>query len=97
MSNSFWTATLNWRYFGAVENPEFESGIDNGIGAQSYFDVSGMFKVAERINVVAGINNVMDKEPPLVSLDLSTNYFNTVDGYYDMLGRFLHLSVNIAF
>jgi hypothetical protein len=32
---------------------------------------------------------------PLVSLNISTNYFNTVDGYYDMLGRFLHLSATM--
>ena len=97
LSDSFWSVSLNWRYFGAVENPDVTSGIDDGINAQSFFDLSGTFNVADNVSVVAGVNNILDKEPPLVSLDISTNYFNTVDGYYDMLGRFLHLSATMKF
>jgi iron complex outermembrane receptor protein len=97
LSSSFWSASLNWRYFGAVENPDVTSGIDDGINAQNFFDLSGTFKIGDSISIVTGVNNILDKEPPLVSLNISTNYFNTVDGYYDMLGRFLHLSATLKF
>ncbi|MFC4308468.1 TonB-dependent receptor domain-containing protein [Steroidobacter flavus] len=96
-SDSFWSATLNWRYYGAVDNPAVTSGIDSGINAQNFFDLSGTFSVADNISIVTGVNNILDKEPPLVSLNISTNYYNTVDGYYDMLGRFLHLSATVKF
>jgi iron complex outermembrane recepter protein len=46
---------------------------------------------------ITGVNNIVDKEPPLVSLNISTNYFNTVDGYYHMLGRYLHMSATVKF
>lgn len=97
ISNSFWTVGLNWRYFSSVDNPAVDTGIDKGIGAQSYFDLIGTFRIGEKASIVAGVNNIFDKEPPLVSLDLSTNYFNTVDGYYDMLGRYLHASMTVRF
>lgn len=97
VSNSFWTAAVAWRYFSKVDNPDVDTGIDNGIKAQSYFDLIGTFRIGEKVSVVTGVNNVFDKEPPLVSLNLSTNYFNTVDGYYDMLGRYIHASVNVKF
>ncbi|MBL8268918.1 TonB-dependent receptor [Steroidobacter sp.] len=96
-SDSFWSTTVSWRYYGAVDNPAVTTGIDSGINAQNFFDLSGTFQVADNVSVVAGVNNVLDKEPPLVSLNISTNYFNTVDGYYDMLGRFLHLSATVKF
>lgn len=96
-SDSFWSTTLNWRYYGAVDNPAVTSGIDSGINAQNFFDLSGTFALGDHVSVVAGVNNILDKEPPLVSLNISTNYFNTVDGYYDMLGRFLHLSATMKF
>jgi iron complex outermembrane receptor protein len=92
-----WTASLAWRYFSAVDNPDVDTGIDDGIGAQSYFDLFGTMRFGEKVSVVAGVNNILDKEPPLVSLNLSTNYFNTVDGYYDMLGRYLHAAVTVKF
>ncbi len=96
-SDSFWSATLNWRYYGAVDNPAVTSGIDSGINAQNFFDLSGTFSVGDNISIVTGVNNLLDKEPPLVSLNISTNYYNTVDGYYDMLGRFLHVSATVKF
>ena len=96
-SNSNWTASLSWRYFSAVDNPEVATGLDSGIGSQSYFDLTGTFSLGDHWQFVTGVNNILDKEPPLVSLNLSTNYFNTVDGYYDMLGRYLHASVKVRF
>ena len=46
-------------------------------------------KVPDQLNhdFVVGINNIFDKEPPMVG-SLSTNA-NTIAGFYDTLGRYL--------
>jgi len=96
MANSFWNVGLTWRYVGAVADPGV-TGIDGGIGAQSYFDVNGTMRFGDDWVISGGVNNLLDKEPPLVSLNLSGNYYNTPNGPYDQLGRFLHLSVSKRF
>ena len=91
-----------WRYYGSVDfqggsaNP-FLSGpvspVDAHIGAQSYFDLSTQFRVHDRMTFRLGVNNITDKEPPLVaSASGGTNALyngNTYPGVYDPLGRYL--------
>ena len=91
-----------WRYYGPVDfqgistNP-FLSGpvspVDAHLGAQSYFDLSAQFRVHERMTFRLGVNNITDKEPPLVaSASGGTNALyngNTYPGVYDPLGRYL--------
>jgi iron complex outermembrane receptor protein len=96
-TGEWWSATAKWRYYGQVD---YEGTVDqlipNGIGAQSYLDLVGAFDLNDHVSFLAGVNNVMDKEPPMVGLTLSTNA-NTVSGYYDTLGRYLHASVTVRF
>ncbi|TXH93452.1 MAG: TonB-dependent receptor [Rheinheimera sp.] len=96
-TGDWWSATAKWRYFGKVD---YEGTTDllipNGISAQSYLDLVGSFDVNDHVSLLAGVNNVLDKEPPMVGLTLSTNA-NTVSGYYDTLGRYLHASVTVRF
>jgi outer membrane receptor protein involved in Fe transport len=96
-TGEWWSATAKWRYYGQVD---YEGTVDqlipNGIGAQSYLDLVGSFDLNDHVSFLAGVNNVMDKEPPMVGLTLSTNA-NTVSGYYDTLGRYLHASVTVRF
>ncbi|TNE67601.1 MAG: TonB-dependent receptor [Alphaproteobacteria bacterium] len=94
-SDSFWSVTAKWRYFGSVNGLE-NGGIDDHIAAQSYFDLKGAFDVTENVGLLVGVNNVFDKEPPLIGANYSTNA-NTFAGYYDTLGRYLHASITVAF
>jgi len=95
-SNSFWTASVKWRYFGSVDNPETDEGINAGIAAQSYFDLTGNFDINETMGLTVGVNNVFDKEPPMIGGKYSTNA-NTIAGYYDTLGRYFHATVTAKF
>jgi outer membrane receptor protein involved in Fe transport len=99
-SGSFWTVSAIWRYFGEVEYTDDTDGllIENGskIDAQSYFDLKGAFTINDNMGVLVGVNNVLDEEPPMVGSTLSTNA-NTVAGYYDTLGRYIHASVTVKF
>ena len=71
--------------------------IANGeLGAKTYFDVNSTFRFLENSDLVIGINNVLDKEPPLVGGTLSTNA-NTIAGFYDTLGRYVFANVSVRF
>ena len=98
-TGDWWTATAKWRYFGEVDytsKVKVDTLVANGISAQSYFDLVGAFDLNDHVSVLAGVNNVLDKEPPMVGLTLSSNA-NAVAGFYDTLGRYLHASVTVKF
>jgi outer membrane receptor protein involved in Fe transport len=96
-TGSFWRATMKWRYYGEVT--EYEGNdvlVQDGIGAQSYLDLKGSFELNDYTRVLVGVNNVLDKEPPMVGGTISTNA-NAISGFYDTLGRYLHASVTFKF
>ncbi|WP_306518755.1 TonB-dependent receptor domain-containing protein [Rheinheimera sp.] len=98
-TGDWWTATAKWRYFGAVDytsKVKVDKLVADGISSQSYLDLVGSFDLTDNVAVLAGVNNVLDKEPPMVGLTLSSNA-NAVAGFYDTLGRYLHASVTVKF
>lgn len=102
-SDSFWSVSAKWRYFGSVENTDLADNNDAVVGeaisAQSYFDLKGAFEINENTSMLVGVNNVFDKEPPLVGGSLlgTAGNANTFAGFYDTLGRYLHASVTFSF
>lgn len=96
-TGDFWTASAKWRYFGAVDHDgAVDKLVATGIGSQSYLDLTGAFEINNHISLLVGVNNVLDREPPLVGGTLSENG-NTVAGFYDTLGRYIHASVTMRF
>ena len=93
--DSWWSVSAKWRYFGSVGGLG-DGSVDDHIAAQSYFDLKASFDVNEHVGFLVGVNNIFDKEPPLVGGNYSTNA-NTFAGYYDTLGRYLHANVQVAF
>jgi len=77
---------LRWRYTGAMEhsskvlNP---ASTTPGVGAYSYFDLFGGWEFGERLTVNAGINNLLDKDPPQVGGIAGVTNAST----YDIYGR----------
>ena len=67
---------------------------EDNLGGQSYFDLNAVFRFMEAHDVVVGVNNILDKEPPLVGSSLSTNG-NTIAGFYPTLGRYLYANVTL--
>jgi len=94
-SGSFWTLTGRWRYYGPIN---YEGEVDqiagDNLNAQSYFDLSAVLRFMGRHDLALGVNNVLDKEPPMVGNWQQTNA-NTVAGFYDTLGRFLFARVTL--
>jgi outer membrane receptor protein involved in Fe transport len=113
--------SLQWRYFGEVERdsrsantslnssgpgPNFGPGAE--IKAQSYFDLATTFNIARKYSLRLGVNNILDREPPLVTsgnagVDGSNGCptgpcnGNTYPAVYDALGRYLYAGVTIDF
>ncbi|MEO2266645.1 TonB-dependent receptor [Pseudoalteromonas sp. YIC-656] len=95
-TGSFWRATLKWRYYGSVGEKNEGPVATTGISSQSYLDLKGKFTINDYTSVLIGVNNILDKEPPLVGGAISTNA-NAVAGFYDTLGRYFHANVTFKF
>ena len=105
-SNSFWALTARWRYFEGVDydgsltgnRSEGADSIAQGniSGSESYLDLNATFRFLGDSELLVGINNVLDEEPPLVGGTLSTNA-NAIAGFYDTLGQYLFAQVTFRF
>ncbi len=112
-----WNATLslNWRYIGATKfdgnqaDPFLGFGggfydiADAKIGDYNYFDLSGTYRFRDRYTFRAGINNLFDKDPPIIdanAIGISAPPYgnaNTYPGVYDSLGRTIFIGVTADF
>lgn len=93
-----WNMTVSaaWRHIGGVD----DLGANEAhFSSQDYIDVATLWNVAEDINVRFGINNLLDKDPPLTS-DAGPSIFgngNTFPGVYDALGRYIFAGVTLRY
>jgi iron complex outermembrane receptor protein len=111
-----WNVSLSaqWRYMSGValdfntSNPALHNPLapdvdDARIPAYSYFDLSGEWRIRDRITVHAGVNNIFDKDPPIVdsnSFGISAPPFgngNTYPQVYDSLGRTIFIGITADF
>ena len=109
--------SLQWRYISGVRpdaestNPllfglgTFAGGVDpiDRIKAYNYFDLAATWRVKDGVNLRAGVNNIFDKDPPVVdqsNLGLASPPFgngNTFPGVYDSLGRTIFVGFTADF
>jgi outer membrane receptor protein involved in Fe transport len=94
--------SLNWRHIGRLKS-EFTSGnpnlsnpgnvyaIDSHIGTYDYFDIDGSIDVTQHLNIRLGINNLADRQPPVIGFVANPLLVNgnMAAGMYDILGRYL--------
>jgi iron complex outermembrane recepter protein len=112
--------TLRWRYIGSAES-ELDSSnrqlsgkalpLTSHIGSYNYLDLSAQFALYKTVTLQLGVNNITDKDPPIVNSagggyvsncpsltnNLSSCNGNTWPGTYDSLGRFLFAHVTAQF
>jgi outer membrane receptor protein involved in Fe transport len=111
--------SLQWRYIGKVKAETLEKSNEtlNGafnydpglhIKAFSYFDLASTFTVGDHYALRLGVNNILDKQPPLVTSGNANRdgsnlcptgpcNGNTYPGTYDALGRYLYAGVTLNF
>ena len=72
---------------------------DAKIKAYNYFDLATSWTIRSGVQLHAGVNNILDKDPPLVesnTLGIAGAPFgngNTYPQVYDALGRFIFVAV----
>jgi iron complex outermembrane receptor protein len=99
--------STTWRHIGKVElqntssQPKLTANsnpVDRLLKAQNYLDIGATYTVAKGMTVSLGINNLLDKDPPITSqLPVGQGNGNTFPGVYDALGRKIFLNVSARF
>ena len=70
------------------------------IKAFDYFDLSARFNVTENFTFTATVQNLLDKQPPVVGSSIGSTTFgsgNTYPSTYDTLGRRYAVSARVRF
>lgn len=82
---------LTWRYLADVELFQNTNAarLDASLGSFSYFDLAGAWQINDKADLRIGINNLLDKDPPLSGSVGTTGNGNTYPQTYDALGRFI--------
>jgi iron complex outermembrane recepter protein len=102
-----------WRYFSSVDLDSTSSDVDLRaanqatlppqslkIKSQSYFDLASTFNVGDSFTFRLGMNNLLDKAPPVVGSNALTGVTgngNTFPQVYDALGRYIYAGVTLDF
>ncbi len=106
-------AWVNWRFIGPMRNDSlspnpllsgsvYPSQLDlgNQIPGYNYIDIGLSYQVAKQLTLRAGVNNLMDKDPPIIGLNYLPGVLgngNTLPQVYDTLGRYIFLNVTADF
>ena len=101
------TVSLAWRYIGGVtyerdtNEPSIGQGTTNKFNhtlpGVSYFDLAGIWRVNETFSLRGGINNLFDKDPPLVPNSIVGGALPNTYSSYDLLGRRLFVGFTANF
>jgi outer membrane receptor protein involved in Fe transport len=105
------TFTLGWRFLSSVKNDDFSDDPDlqnealqerlimagsDKFPAYNWFDFAATYKFNDKVRLTAGVNNLLDKEPPfgagLSDIDYGPGYY----GMYDYLGRALYANLQFG-
>jgi iron complex outermembrane receptor protein len=99
--------SVNWRFIGAVgldtnsPNPFLNNGAYNQLDARlpnySYFDLSAIMPVYKGIEVRLGVNNVLDKAPPIIDGTITGTGSPNTYPTYDLMGRELFAAFTAKF
>ena len=101
---------LTWRHIDKIEHegtssdPDIKATVaatDRELAARDYFDIAGMWTINKTFSLRGGINNLFDKDPPIVSnVAADPSLYgngNTFPGTYDTLGRQIFLNLTMKF
>ncbi|MEE3623623.1 TonB-dependent receptor [Nitrospirillum sp. BR 11752] len=102
------TVSVNWRFIGPTTlssntaNAFLTSdyvGINARLPSYSYFDVAMTYKMTDYLSLRAGVNNILDRDPPAISSGLLSSFGNgnTYPGIYDPLGRVIFVGATVEF
>lgn len=105
------TFSLQWRHFNKVKldayskdpqlsNAGLQYATDKSLASRDYFDLTASWTMRDNLNFRAGVNNILDKDPPLTgSSNCPTGACNgnTWPQMYDAFGRYLFIGLTADF
>jgi outer membrane receptor protein involved in Fe transport len=104
------STSLTWRYIGAVSqdnnssDPTLHFSTFNGydyvnarIPAFTYLDLEATWNPSKILQIRAGANNLLDKDPPLVNTDIVAGGAANTYSTYDLFGRQIFLAFTARF
>jgi len=106
---SLWDVTLSaqWRFLSGVklDTNTSQPGLSNGkfdklnatIPDTSYLDLSGSWQFDEHLEIRAGIDNVFDTDPKIISNLITGSGTPNVYNTYDELGRNVYIAGTVKF
>ncbi|HEY9090871.1 TonB-dependent receptor plug domain-containing protein [Parasphingorhabdus sp.] len=98
--------SLLWTWIDGVSleplSASFGDALDeySSISAYSYFDLTTRFSVTDNFEMTAGVQNLLDKKPPIVSSYIGGSAYNSGNTYpttYDALGRRFNVTGRLRF
>ena len=101
--------SAQWRYFGPVTddvlspNPLLHGGapkpLDAHLSSRSYLDLNVSYEVVKGVTARLGVNNALDKDPPIISSSTAGGFSNgnTYPNVYDALGRYVFVNITADF
>lgn len=108
-ADDFGTISLNWRYIGGTAlslnttDPFLTGGdaqtLNATLPSYSYFDLAMTMKITNALSFRAGVNNMLDKDPPAIAQGLLAVFGNgnTYPGMYDVAGRSMFFGLTAEF
>lgn len=101
--------TVRWRHFANTEidsaspSPLLASSFQKDIqwtGSRDYLDLVASYELVKGVHLLVGVNNVLDKDPPILATSsLPAPFFNgnTYPQVYDTLGRYIFMNLKADF
>jgi iron complex outermembrane receptor protein len=96
-------AAATWRYIHSTDvNPQVEqdflvSAAMASIPSVSYLDLAGSWNITKQLTLRGGVNNVLDRDPPLSLGPAPVGNGNTFAQVYDSLGRHFFVALTAKF
>jgi outer membrane receptor protein involved in Fe transport len=104
--------SLQWRFIGSTKldnntgNPLLATSalgagaydaFDSHMPNVSYLDLSAIYNVTKNVSVRAGVNNLLDKDPPVISEYETTTGAPNAYPTYDLVGRQMFVAATVKF
>lgn len=99
--------SVRWRHLGKVDLDQFSNDADlstdttpdsrGNIKAFDWFDVTATANVTDNLRLLLGVNNIFDRDPPLIPAAYGTDNANTWAGTYDPVGRTIFVKGTLRF
>jgi outer membrane receptor protein involved in Fe transport len=108
--------SAQWRYFSAVDNEnknpsatlnQAVAPFNDRIPSQSYFDLTLTARIGDHYNFRLGVNNILDREPPIIGANGGNTIINACPGtvcsgntfpnVYDAMGRYIFAGITLDF